>query len=54
MKELLPLEERVRKLEEEVEQLKRIVESLLREPKLPDPMSPERTVDPSGNLISAF
>lgn len=43
MKELLPLEERVKKLEEEVERLKRIVETLLHDPRFPGPISPDPT-----------
>lgn len=40
-KELLPLEERVKKLEQEVESIKRMIESLLREPRFPEPLHPD-------------
>ncbi|MCK4896699.1 MAG: hypothetical protein KAS47_07815 [Candidatus Heimdallarchaeota archaeon] len=42
-KKLLPLEERVRKLEQEVERLKKIIDAYIRDPKFPDPLHPDPT-----------
>ena len=51
-KELLPLEERVRKLEEEVGRLKKIIETHFKEPKFPSPLHPDPTRKRKGPFDS--
>ncbi|MCG3217040.1 MAG: hypothetical protein KAS63_09975 [Candidatus Heimdallarchaeota archaeon] len=45
-KELLPLEERVKKLESEIERLRRIIESHVRDHGFPPPIHPDPTKPP--------
>jgi len=45
-KELLPLEQRVKKLEQEVERLRKLLESHVRDQSVTPPVHPDRTFQP--------